>query len=137
MTDANAISDGCEKPLAGGVPRERWAASASAACWRPLCSRIVTRTLLKYGYNRCRVVANACSRIVAGNMEAITVEIQKILAELRQEQEQIGEAILSLERLASGRHRGRGRPPKWMSEIPKKRRGRPPGSKSKPKIATQ
>lgn len=61
----------------------------------------------------------------------------KILAELLQEREQIDEAILSLERLASGRHRGRGRPPKWMSETTKKRRGRPPGSKSKPKTAEE
>jgi len=45
------------------------------------------------------------------------VEVQKILAELHQERDQIDEAILSLERLASGRHRGRGRPPKWMSEV--------------------
>ena len=65
------------------------------------------------------------------------MEVQKILAELHQERDQIDEAILSLERLASGRHRGRGRPPKWMSEVTKKRRGRPPGSKSKPKIATE
>lgn len=54
-----------------------------------------------------------------------------MLAELRQEREQIEEAIMSLERLARGRGKRRGRPPAWMSEV--KRRGRPPGSKNKPK----
>jgi hypothetical protein len=65
------------------------------------------------------------------------MDVAKILAELRQEREQIEEAILSLERLARGRGRRRGRPPAWMSEITTKRRGRPPGSKNKsPKSAS-
>jgi len=59
------------------------------------------------------------------------MDVAKILAELRQEREQIEEAILSLERLARGRGRRRGRPPAWMTEITTKRRGRPPGSKNK------
>jgi len=59
------------------------------------------------------------------------MDVAKILTELRQEREQIEEAILSLERLARGRGRRRGRPPTWMTEITAKRRGRPPGSKSK------
>jgi len=59
------------------------------------------------------------------------MDVSKILAELRQEREQIEEAIMSLERLARGRGRRRGRPPAWMTEV--KRRGRPPGSKNKPK----
>jgi hypothetical protein len=63
------------------------------------------------------------------------MDVTKILAELRQEREQIEEAILSLERLAQGRGRRRGRPPAWMSAITVKRRGRPPGSKNKPKAA--
>lgn len=57
------------------------------------------------------------------------MDVSKILAELRQEREQIEEAILSLERLARGRGKRRGRPPAWMTEV--KRRGRPPGSKNK------
>ena len=61
------------------------------------------------------------------------MDVAKILLALRQEREQIEEAILSLERLASGRQRRRGRPPAWMSEITKKKRGRPPGSKNHPK----
>ncbi len=43
----------------------------------------------------------------------------------------IEEAILTLERLARGRGKRRGRPPTWMKEV--KRRGRPPGSKNKSK----
>ena len=60
------------------------------------------------------------------------MDVSKILTELREERSQIEEAILSLERLARGRVRRRGRPPAWMSEITAKRRGRPPGSKNKP-----
>ena len=59
------------------------------------------------------------------------MDVSKILAELREERAQIEEAILSLERLASGRGRRRGRPPAWMAETTAKRRGRPPGSKNK------
>lgn len=67
-----------------------------------------------------------------------------MLAELRMEREQIEEAILSLERLARGRGRRRGRPPAWLKEAagpladnsdgngepaPEvKRRGRPPAA---------
>jgi DNA invertase Pin-like site-specific DNA recombinase len=59
------------------------------------------------------------------------MDITKMLAELRQEREQVEEAIMMLERLARGRGKPRGRPPAWMTPI--KRRGRPPGSKNKPK----
>ena len=59
------------------------------------------------------------------------MDIIKMLAELRQERDQLEEAILTLERLARGRGRRRGRPPAWMTEL--KRRGRPPGSKNKTK----
>jgi hypothetical protein len=57
------------------------------------------------------------------------MDVSKILDELRQEKDQLEEAILSLERLAAGRGKRRGRPPTWMSEA--KKRGRPPGSKNK------
>jgi hypothetical protein len=64
------------------------------------------------------------------------MDVNKVLAELREERAQIEEAILILERLARGRGKRRGRPPAWMSAAgltePKKR-GRPPGSKNKPK----
>jgi hypothetical protein len=59
------------------------------------------------------------------------MDVLKMLADLRQEREQLEEAILTLERLARGRGRRRGRPPAWMTEL--KRRGRPPGSKNKAK----
>ena len=59
------------------------------------------------------------------------MDVLKMLAELRREREQLEEAILTLERLAAGRGRRRGRPPTWMAEI--KKRGRPPGSKNKAK----
>ncbi len=56
-----------------------------------------------------------------------------MLSDLRQEREQIGEAIIALERLAQGHGKRRGRPPAWMSaqKNAPKRRGRPLGSKNK------
>jgi hypothetical protein len=61
------------------------------------------------------------------------MDINKMLAELRTEREQVEEAIIVLERMARGRGRRRGRPPAWMTTA--KRRGRPPDSKNKPKTA--
>ena len=63
------------------------------------------------------------------------IDVAKILAELKEEREQLEQAILTLERLAAGRGPRRGRPPTWMSEASPKRRGRPPGSKNKPASA--
>lgn len=45
------------------------------------------------------------------------LDISKILDELRKELEQVEEAILSMERLAIGTGRRRGRPPAWMSKL--------------------
>ena len=64
------------------------------------------------------------------------MDIKKILDELREERAQLEEAILSIERLAAGRGKRRGRPPAWMaaaksSELETKRRGRPAGSKNR------
>lgn len=78
------------------------------------------------------------------------LDVDKMLAELRLEREQIEEAILTLERLARGRGRRRGRPPSWLKDAVSaatlsqegqsepapagtaiRRRGRPPGSKTK------
>ncbi len=62
------------------------------------------------------------------------MDVNKMLSELRLERQQIEEAIISLERLARGRGKRRGRPPAWLKEAATvKRRGRPPGSKNKPK----
>lgn len=78
--------------------------------------------------------------------EVYILDVDKMLAELRLEREQIEEAILTLERLARGRGRRRGRPPSWLKEataavtaagddegVPSepRRRGRPVGSKNK------
>lgn len=65
------------------------------------------------------------------------MDVLKMLAELRQERESIEEAIVTLERLARGQGKRRGRPPSWMSVLKEKkpaaapaktagRRGRPP-----------
>jgi hypothetical protein len=59
------------------------------------------------------------------------MDIEKMLAELREELEGIDQAILVLERIAMGRGKRRGRPPKWMSKA--KKRGRPKGIKNQPK----
>ena len=61
------------------------------------------------------------------------MDVSKILAELKAEREQIEEAILSLERLARGRGKKRGRPATGMAEeaTVRRPRGRPPGSKNK------
>jgi hypothetical protein len=62
------------------------------------------------------------------------MDINKMLEELRAEQEHVEEAIIVLERLARGQGKRRGRPPAWMTTV--KRRGRPPGSKNKSKTAS-
>ncbi len=45
------------------------------------------------------------------------MDISKILSDLRQEHERLGEAILSLERLAQGGTPRRGRPPAWIAKV--------------------
>jgi len=59
------------------------------------------------------------------------MDITKMLVELKAEHKGIEQAILVLERMAQGRGKRRGRPPAWMTGM--KRRGRPKGSKNKPK----
>jgi hypothetical protein len=85
------------------------------------------------------------------------LDVDKMLAELRLEREQLEEAIITLERLARGRGRRRGRPPGWLKDAggavgesggstgeegashglsfvqEPRRRGRPPGSGNKVK----
>ena len=58
------------------------------------------------------------------------MNLTKILAELRQEREQIDEAILSLERLAAGSGPRRGRPPAWLKA--QKTKSRPQAGKESP-----
>jgi len=53
-----------------------------------------------------------------------------MLADLREQREQIEQAIIVMERLALGQGKRRGRPPLWMASAAT-RRGRPPSSKNK------
>lgn len=48
------------------------------------------------------------------------MDVMKILNELRQEREIIEEAIITLERLARGQGKRRGRPPAWMAALREK-----------------
>jgi hypothetical protein len=65
--------------------------------------------------------------------------ILKMLGELRHERDGLDEAITTLERLAIHGGKRRGRPPAWMAKARKgpqsAKRGRPFGSKNKPKVA--
>ena len=73
------------------------------------------------------------SRGVSGSRlrYASGMDVLKMLAELRQEHEQIGEAIIALERLALRQGKRRGRPPAWMAALSTlRRRGRPPKNQS-------
>lgn len=49
------------------------------------------------------------------------MDVTKILAELKQERDALEEAIATLERLAVGRGKRRGRPPLWMVEAAKRK----------------
>lgn len=69
------------------------------------------------------------------------MNVNHMLDELRAERNNVSEAIAVLERLAANSGKRRGRPPAWMVaarsgahaiDAPR-RRGRPPGSKNKPK----
>ena len=58
------------------------------------------------------------------------MDITKMLVELRQEREQVEEAIMTLERVARSRGKRRGQPPAWMTAT--KRRGRPQWEQKQP-----
>lgn len=51
----------------------------------------------------------------------VQMDVSKILAELKQERDALEEAIATLERLALGRGKRRGRPPLWMVEAAKRK----------------
>ena len=53
------------------------------------------------------------------------MDINKMLVELRDERQQIEEAIITLERLAKGRGKRRGRPPAWLADARTRDKGRP------------
>jgi hypothetical protein len=57
-----------------------------------------------------------------------------MIEELRAERDGLDEAIAVMARLALGQGKRRGRPPRWMTGVAgAKHRGRPPGTKNKPK----
>lgn len=69
------------------------------------------------------------------------MDVNAILKELRQEREQLEEAILALERMMASSGKRRGRPPAWLQAMKAsesgpaapKRRGRPPKNPGAPK----
>ena len=63
-----------------------------------------------------------------------TVDVNRILSELREERANIIDAIANLERLARGRGKRRGRPPKWLAEA-REQRKRGPGRPRKRRAA--
>ncbi len=58
------------------------------------------------------------------------MDVNRMLQDLREEREQLDEAIASLERLARARGSRRGRPPAWLREARSRKAGRPPGKAS-------
>jgi hypothetical protein len=67
------------------------------------------------------------------------MELEAILKQLREELVDVNTGILVFERLAAGKPRGRGRPPKWLAQVKEaapKRRGRPLGA-AKAKVAAK
>jgi hypothetical protein len=68
-------------------------------------------------------------------MASFKMDIFKMLEDLRNEKQQIDEAIAAIQRFALGQGKRQGRPPAWMKSQPvaPKRRGRPPGIKNRPK----
>lgn len=62
------------------------------------------------------------------------MNITQMLDDLQAERTRLDELIVAAQRYAAGATRRRGRPPAWLSSvIDKPRRGRPPGSRNKPK----
>jgi hypothetical protein len=50
-------------------------------------------------------------------LEPSSMDVEKILAQLKAEREQMEQVLVSLEQLAHGRGRKRGKPPAWMAEV--------------------
>ena len=57
------------------------------------------------------------------------MDVAKMILELREERAQLEEVIMSLERLAAGQGRRRGRPPAWMQKTQPNHKARQPGRK--------
>jgi hypothetical protein len=65
------------------------------------------------------------------------MDVTKMLAELRQERQAIEEAILTLDRLARGQGKRRGRPPAWMAALKDKPAAKTPGRRGRPPKASK
>ncbi len=61
------------------------------------------------------------------------MDVKKMIQELEEEQEQIGEALLALKRLDQGRGKRRGRPPAWLAEMRKEQKPATAAKDGKPK----
>ncbi len=88
----------------------------------------------KMRYNSITKTSNAISdcsfsgtdrRLGLEGIWSRSMDITKMLDELRQERESIEEAIITLERLARGRGKRRGRPPAWLAEMRKQKPAAP------------
>lgn len=121
----------------GARPSIEGVAGRTAIC-KPFCDFIIQERHLKFCiYHRQRWQIWARQ----GNSDCYTsaVDLNAILADLRQQHTHVMEAIAAIERLAASSGKRRGRPPAWLAAVrqnpegePAKRRGRPPGTRNKP-----
>ena len=63
------------------------------------------------------------------------MDVNRILSELREERANLIDAITNLERLARGRGKRRGRPPKWLAEAREHRKRGPGRPRKRPAAA--
>ena len=61
------------------------------------------------------------------------MDVNQVVQELHEERERLEAAIASMERLAAGRGRRRGRPPKWMKQALNGRLQRTARKRGRPK----
>ncbi|MBM3760226.1 MAG: hypothetical protein FJW36_08265 [Acidobacteria bacterium] len=90
---------------------------------------LVLRRIIRYNSYKLPLAALSRQQFEA---EDQTVDLMKILEDLRRERASIEEAILTLERLVEGRGRRRGRPPTWLAEA--RKRGRSTDDSEEPEI---
>lgn len=85
------------------------------------------RGWLRFG--RCA----ASSQLSCGEASSVAMDLVRMLDELKNERALLKRSILVLVRLAGGHPKPRGRPPRWLTDLKQKPRGRRKGSKNKPK----
>ena len=80
---------------------------------------------------RCDCLSSYVARTVWFHTKGShTVDVNRILSELREERANLIDAIANLERLAGGRGKRRGRPLKWLAEA-REQRKRGPGRRKR------